>query len=110
MVCPCSTSSLSAIATGASNSLMERAADVMIKEQRKLILVPRESPYSPIHLEQMLKLSQIGVTILPASPGFYQKPQSIDDLVDFVVARILDHLDIGHSLMGRWGDLEEPGD
>lgn len=107
VVCPCSTSSLSSIATGASNSLMERAADVMIKEQRKLILVPRETPYSPIHLEHMLKLSQIGVTILAASPGFYQKPQSLDDLVDFVVARILDHLDIEHSLMKRWGEPEE---
>ncbi|NOR52454.1 MAG: UbiX family flavin prenyltransferase [Gammaproteobacteria bacterium] len=103
VVCPCSTSSLSSIATGASNSLMERAADVMIKERRKLILVPRETPYSAIHLEHMLKLSQIGVTILPASPGFYQKPKSIDDLVDFVVARILDHLDIEHELMRRWG-------
>lgn len=86
---------------------MERAADVMIKEQRKLILVPRETPYSPIHLEHMLKLSQIGVTILAASPGFYQKPQSIDELVDFVVARILDHLDIEHILMKRWGESEE---
>ncbi|MDH3354112.1 MAG: UbiX family flavin prenyltransferase [Chromatiales bacterium] len=106
VVCPCSTSSLSSIATGASNSLMERAADVMIKERRQLILVPRETPYSPIHLEHMLKLSQIGVTILAASPGFYQKPTSIDDLVDFVVARILDHLDIDHGLMKRWGASE----
>jgi len=106
VVCPCSTSSLSSIATGASNSLMERAADVMIKEQRKLILVPREMPFSPIHLEHMLKLSQIGVSILPASPGFYQKPESIDDLVDFVVARILDHLEIEHALMKRWGASE----
>ena len=106
VVCPCSTSSLSSIATGASNSLMERAADVMIKEQRKLILVPREMPFSPIHLEHMLKLSQIGVTILPASPGFYQKPESIDELVDFVVARILDHLEIEHALMKRWGASE----
>ena len=104
VVCPCSTSSLSSIATGASNSLMERAADVMIKERRRLILVPREMPYSPIHLEHMLKLSQIGVTILPASPGFYQKPASIDELVDFVVARILDHLDIPHDLLRRWGE------
>jgi len=107
VVCPCSTSSLSSIATGASNSLMERAADVMIKEQRKLILVPREMPFSPIHLEHMLKLSQIGVSILPASPGFYQKPESIDDLVDFVVARILDHLEIEHALMKRWGAAED---
>jgi len=104
VVCPCSTSSLSSIATGASNSLMERAADVMIKEQRKLILVPRETPYSPIHLEHMLKLSQIGVTILAASPGFYQRPESIADLVDFVVARILDHLNIEHDLLKRWGE------
>jgi 4-hydroxy-3-polyprenylbenzoate decarboxylase len=107
VVCPCSTSSLSSIATGASNSLMERAADVMIKERRQLILVPREAPYSPIHLEHMLKLSQVGVTILPASPGFYQRPESIADLVDFVVARILDHLEIEHTLMKRWGAADE---
>ncbi|MFU8838348.1 MAG: flavin prenyltransferase UbiX [Thiohalomonadaceae bacterium] len=104
VVCPCSTGSLSAIATGASNNLIERAADVMLKERRQLILVPREMPYSAIHLEHMHKLAQLGVTIMPASPGFYHQPQRIEDLVDFVVARILDHLQIEHRLLARWGE------
>lgn len=103
IVCPCSTGSLSAIATGASNNLIERAADVVIKERGQLILVPREMPLSTIHLENMLKLSQLGVTIMPASPGFYHNPQSIQDLIDFVVARILDHLGLSQNLMPRWG-------
>jgi 4-hydroxy-3-polyprenylbenzoate decarboxylase len=104
VVCPCSTGSLSAIATGASNNLIERAADVMLKERRQLILVPREMPLSAIHLEHMLKLSQLGVTIMPASPGFYHRPQSVEQMVDFVVARILDHLGLEHSLLERWGE------
>lgn len=103
VVCPCSSGSLSAIATGASNNLIERAADVMIKERRQLILVPREMPLSAIHLEHMLKLAQLNVTIMPASPGFYHKPQSVEDMVDFVVARILDHLNIEQKLAPRWG-------
>ncbi len=102
VVCPCSMSTLSAISIGSSNNLMERAADVMIKEQRKLVLVPREAPFSPIHLEHMLKLSRIGVTILPAAPAFYQKPESISDLVDFIVARILDQIGLKHDLTKRW--------
>jgi 4-hydroxy-3-polyprenylbenzoate decarboxylase len=106
VVCPCSTGTLSAIATGASNNLIERAADVMIKERRNLILVPRETPFSPIHLENMLTLSRIGVTILPAAPGFYHKPQRIEDLIDFIVARILDHLAIPHQLVSRWGESQ----
>ncbi len=104
VVCPCSTGSLSAIANGASNNLIERAADVALKERRQLILVPREAPYSEIHLEHMLKLTRMGAVILPASPGFYHQPKSVDDLVDFIVARILDHLDVPQQLMQRWGE------
>ena len=104
VVCPCSTGTLSAIAHGNSRSLIERAADVVLKERRQLILVPREAPLSSIHLENMLKLSRLGVTILPASPAFYHRPSQISQLVDYVVARILDHLDIGHSLVPRWGE------
>lgn len=107
VVCPCSAGSVSAIAVGASDNLLERAADVVIKERGQLILVPRETPFSPIHLENMLKLSQLGVTIMPAAPGFYHKPESIDDLVDFMVARILDHLNIEHTLTERWGYGEQ---
>lgn len=102
VVCPASGGTLSAIATGASNNLIERAADVMLKERRQLILVPREAPYSEIHLENMLKLTRMGATIIPASPGFYHKPESIDDLVDFVVARILDQLHLQQDLVKPW--------
>ncbi len=107
VVCPCTSGTLSAIAHGASNNLLERAADVMIKEHRKLILVPREMPLSVIHLENMLSLARQGVVMLPANPGFYYRPQRVEDLVDFVVARILDHLDIAHELTPRWGAIEE---
>ncbi|HFC53423.1 MAG TPA: UbiX family flavin prenyltransferase, partial [Gammaproteobacteria bacterium] len=103
VICPCSMGMVSAIASGASDNLMERAADVMIKERRPLILVPRESPFSAIHLENMLKLARLGVTILPANPGFYHHPRSVQDLVDHVVGRILDHLQIEHHLVSRWG-------
>ncbi|MBT6966173.1 MAG: UbiX family flavin prenyltransferase, partial [Candidatus Thioglobus sp.] len=99
VVCPCTMSTLSAIAHGASDNLMHRAADVVIKEQKKLILVPRETPYSAIHLENMLKLSRLGVVIMDANPAFYQNPTCIQDLVDFVVARILDHLEVEHDLL-----------
>jgi 4-hydroxy-3-polyprenylbenzoate decarboxylase len=104
VICPASGGTLSAIAQGASNNLIERAADVAIKEGRKLIVVPRETPVSAIHLENMLKLARLGVTVLPASPGFYTEPKSIDDLVDFVVARILDQLGIEQSLSPKWGE------
>lgn len=103
VVCPCTMGTLAAIAQGMSDNLIERAADVSIKEQRKLILVPRETPYSAIHLENMLKLARLGVVILPPNPGYYHHPQTIEDLVDFVVARILDQLHIPHQLMSRWG-------
>lgn len=103
VVCPCSTGTLSAIALGASDNLIERAADVVLKERGQLILVPREMPLSTIHLKNMLSLSEMGATIMPAAPGFYHQPQSIDDLVDFVVARILDHLELEQNLVPRWG-------
>ncbi len=107
VVCPCSTGTLSAIATGSSDTLIERAADVVIKERGQLIVVPREMPLSAIHLENMLKLAQLGVTVLPAAPGFYHQPTSVQDLIDFVVARILDHLGLDQNIQPRWGYGEE---
>lgn len=104
VVCPCSMGTLAAIAQGLSDNLIERAADVMIKENRKLVLVPRETPFSALHLENMLKLARLNVTILAANPGFYHHPQRIEDIVDFIVARILDQLGISHELMPRWGE------
>lgn len=103
VVCPCTTGTLSAIAVGSSKSLLERACDVAMKEAKQLILVIRETPFSTIHLENMLKLSRMGVTIMPANPGFYYQPDSVDDLIDFMVARILDHLQLEHELLPRWG-------
>lgn len=104
VVCPCTMGTLAAIAGGMSQNLIERAADVVIKEGRKLVLVPRETPYSAIHLENMLKLARLGVSILPPNPGFYNHPRTVEDLVDFVVARILDQLGVAHSLTARWGE------
>ncbi len=104
VICPCSTGTLSALATGASNNLIERAGDVALKERRQLILVPRESPYSEVHLENMLKLTRMGAVIMPASPGFYHQPERVSDLVDFMVARLLDHLELPQHLVPRWGE------
>lgn len=103
IVCPCSTGTLAAISQGMSDNLIERAADVVIKERGQLILVPRETPFSTIHLQNMLTLSQMGVTIMPAAPGFYHEPKSINDLIDFMVGRMLDHLGIKQEIMPRWG-------
>jgi flavin prenyltransferase len=107
VVCPCSMGSLAAIAYGLSNNLIHRAADVILKERRKLILVPRETPLSSIHLENMLKLSNLGAVILPPSPGFYQGVNTVDDLIDFVVSRILDQLHIENQLSPRWANHSE---
>jgi 4-hydroxy-3-polyprenylbenzoate decarboxylase len=107
VVCPCSMGTLASIAAGTSRNLVERAADVALKERRPLILVPRETPLSLIHLENMTRLTRAGATILPAAPGFYNRPRSIDDLVEFVVARILDHLDVPHELGRRWASGEK---
>ena len=103
IVCPCSTGTLAAISQGMSDNLIERAADVVIKERGQLIILPRETPFSTIHLQNMLTLSQMGVTIMPLAPGFYHKPQGINDLIDFMVGRVLDQLSIEQKIMPRWG-------
>jgi 4-hydroxy-3-polyprenylbenzoate decarboxylase len=102
-ICPCTVGTLGAIAAGLADNLIHRAADVMLKERRKLVLVPRETPLSTIHLANMLTLAQAGAVILPPAPGFYNEPKSIADLVDFVVARVLDQLGVAHALQPRWG-------
>ena len=102
VICPCSMGTLSAISVGASRSLVERSADVMLKERRRLVLVPRETPLSAIHLQNMLRLTRAGAVVLPAAPGFYNKPRTIEELVDFIVARVLDQLGVEHSLSRRW--------
>jgi 4-hydroxy-3-polyprenylbenzoate decarboxylase len=104
VICPCTMGTLAAVAAGLSDSLIERAADVILKEGRKLVLVPRETPFSVLHLENMLRLARAGAVILPANPAFYHHPKGVDDLVDFIVARILDHLGIHHELTQRWGE------
>lgn len=108
VVCPASGTTIGKIAAGISDNLATRSALVAMKERRKLIIVPREAPYSTPHLKAMFNLSEWGAVILPASPGFYNSPESIDDLVDFVVARILDQLDIDHSIGRRWSGEEVP--
>jgi 4-hydroxy-3-polyprenylbenzoate decarboxylase len=103
VICPCSMGTVSAIAQGNSSNLLQRAADVVLKERGQLLLVPRETPLSPIHLENMLKLSRLGVTIMPAAPGFYRKPQTLAELIDLMVARILDHLEVEQDIYAGWG-------
>ena len=107
VVCPCSMGTLASIAAGTSRNLVERAADVALKERRPLILGPRETPLSLVHLENMTRLTRAGATIMPAAPGFYHRPKSIDDLVDFVAARILDHLGVEHRVGKRWRSGEK---
>ena len=109
VVAPCSMKTLASIAHGLADNLVARAADVMLKERRPLILVPRETPLSTIHLENMTRLARTGAVILPPSPGFYTRPQSVADVVDFVVARVLDHLGVAHSLGARWGEQRVDG-
>jgi 4-hydroxy-3-polyprenylbenzoate decarboxylase len=104
VICPCTMGTLGAIAGGLADNLIARAADVMLKERRPLVLVPRETPLSAIHLENMLKLARAGAAIVPPVPGFYHRPQSIGDLVDFVVARVLDQIGVAHRLGPRWGE------
>ncbi len=108
VVCPCTSGTLGALANGNSRSLIERAADVALKERRPLVLVVREMPFSVIHLENMLRLARAGAVIMPANPGFYHRPRTADELVDFVVARVLDHLAIPHGLLPRWGESPPP--
>ena len=103
VICPCTTGTLASVAHGICDNLIDRAADVALKERRKLILVVRETPFSSIHLQNMLTLSQAGAVIMPANPGFYFRPQRVEELIDFMVARVLDHLEIEHQLAERWG-------
>ena len=105
VICPCSMGTIAAISQGTSRSLVERAADVVLKERRRLVVVPRETPYSDIHLENMLRLTRAGAVVMPASPGFYHRPSRIEDLVDFVVGRILDHVDVPNE-MPRWTGVD----
>ncbi len=103
VVCPCTTGTLAAVATGQSRCLIERAADVVLKERKKLVMVVRETPFSDIHLENMLKLSRMGVVVMPANPGFYHRPETVEDIVDFMVSRILDQLGVENTLVPVWG-------
>ncbi|WP_028561294.1 UbiX family flavin prenyltransferase [Paenibacillus pinihumi] len=104
VVVPCSMGSLSSIANGASNNLLTRAADVALKEGRQLLLVPRETPLHAIHLENMLKLARLGVRIIPAMPAFYYQPSSMDEMIDFMVGKVMDNMNLDHDLYRRWGD------
>lgn len=108
VICPCSMGTIASIAAGTSRSLVERAADVALKERRKLVVVARETPLSEIHLENMLRLTRAGAVVLPAAPGFYHAPTTVAELVDFVVARVLDQFDVDHTVGRRWGDAPDP--
>ena len=103
VICPCSMGTVGRIAAGLSDNLLERVADVALKEKKTLLLVPRETPFNQLHLENLLRLAQAGAQILPAMPAFYQQPNSVDDLIDFVVGKILDSLGVEHQLFRRWG-------
>ncbi len=107
VICPCSMGTLAAVAHGLADNLIARAADVMLKERRPLILVPRETPFSLIHLRNMTQLAEAGAVILPANPGFYYHPKRVEEIVDFVVARILDQLGVAQTLIPRWGNLKD---
>jgi 4-hydroxy-3-polyprenylbenzoate decarboxylase len=104
VICPCSMGTVAAVAHGTSRSLVERAADVALKERRPLLLVPRETPLSLIHLENLAQVTRAGATVIPAAPGFYHRPTAISELVDFMVARVLDHLQLEHTVGKRWGE------
>lgn len=104
VIVPATTGTLSAVATGQSNNLIERAADVMMKERKPLVIVLRETPFNAIHLKNMLTLTEAGAIVMPANPGFYHMPKTVEDIIDFMVARILDQLNIEHDLMNKWGD------
>jgi len=106
VICPCTTGTLASVAAGTCGNLLERAADVVIKEGKKLIVMPREMPFSQIHLENMQRLARAGVIIMPPNPAFYNLPETVDELIDFVVARVLDQLEVDQALMPRWG-IEE---
>jgi len=110
VICPCTTGTLAEIAAGTSRGLIERAADVSLKEKRRLILVVRETPFSAIHLQNMLRLAEAGATIMPANPGFYHRPETAEEIIDYMVARVLDHLGIEHNLIARWGADRLPED
>lgn len=104
VICPCSMGTAARIAAGLSDNLLERVADVVLKEGKRLLLVPRETPFNQIHLQNLLRLSQAGAQVLPAMPGFYQKPQSVEEMIDFVVGKVLDSLGVEHQLFKRWGE------
>lgn len=108
VLCPCSMGTLARVAIGLSSNLIERAADVALKEGRRLVIVPRETPLSAVHLENMLRLSRLGARVLPASPGFYHRPRSVDDLVAHVIGKVLDALGVEHAITRRWSGLDEP--